>query len=61
MYMKLYEVTFGMRLYLEVSLFMGKYSNMLTLLVYRQGCPQVGAGGEIPPTLVTGAPYFFTI
>ena len=26
MYMKLYEVTFGMRLYLGVPLFMGKYS-----------------------------------
>ncbi len=26
MYMKLYEVTFGMRLYLGMFLFMGKYS-----------------------------------
>ncbi len=24
-----------------------------------QGCPQVGAGGEIPPTKVTCAPTFF--
>ncbi len=31
MYLKLYEVTFGMRLYLGVSLFMGKYSIDLML------------------------------
>ncbi len=52
MYMKLYEATFGMRLYLGVRLFLGEYSSVIRMIPMSQALPDMRIG-DILTSLTT--------